>query len=80
MDDPTAGKAVPAITTRATTLMRACSLVQAIAVTPNPALSGGRNTFLIPADARRETESHLFPAESGAVQIPNRRYGASISR
>lgn len=63
-------KAVPAITTRATTLMRACSLVQAIAVTPNPALSGGRNTFLIPADARGETESLLFPVGSDAVQIP----------
>lgn len=60
----------PAIATRATTLMRSCSLVQAIAVTPNPTLSGGRNTFLIPAAGRREAEARLFPSESDAVQIP----------
>ena len=63
-------RALPAVTTRATTLMRACALVQAAAATPNPSVSGGRNVFLLPAAGRGETDALLFPPPGDAVRIP----------
>lgn len=61
--------AVPIIAARATTLMRACSAVQILAVTPNPAVAGGKSTFLLPLSSAGRA-SEIFPVSTGGINIP----------
>lgn len=61
--------AVPMIAVRATTLMRACSAVQLLAITPNPAVTGGKNTLLVPLCPARRAEK-ILPPSDGDMRIP----------
>lgn len=63
-------RSVPAIATRSTTLMRACSLVQAIAITPNSARSGAQGLLLLPIANKRQAASLLFSPLSDPIRIP----------
>ena len=64
--------AFPAVTAHAGLLMQACSLVQPIAVTPNPSITGGKKTFLLPICSRSTAEQLLFNSRlpTGALKIP----------
>lgn len=61
--------AFPAVTARSGLLMRACALAQPIAVTPNPALTGGKRTFLLPICSVAQAEELLFHGEGAAAPL-----------